>query len=293
MSYAPLANRLQALEIRTGIWYTLVGFLLIGLGYVVLLLAMIAAAGVVMGQEWAQDLFFGQATPPHMLFLLATFLSAMPVLFLVSRVFHKHKTRDHIGPKHSVIKNFLRATCVAGLVIGPIMLIAAWFDAPVPQMAFWAWVLYLPLALPLLLIQAGTEELIFRGYLQNHLIKMGAHPAVWLILPSVLFGLMHYDPETLQGAAPLVVIWATIFGLLAADLTARTGNLGAAVGFHFANNFFAMFVVTLQGHLDGLSLWVTPYSVKDTEILISMMPLDLALMLLMYAALRFAFRPQP
>jgi uncharacterized protein len=46
---------------------------------------------------------------------------------------------------------------------------------------------------------------------------------------------------------------AATFGLIAADLTARTGSIGAAWGFHFANNTMAITILATDGTITGLS----------------------------------------
>ncbi|MEM7236696.1 MAG: CPBP family intramembrane glutamic endopeptidase, partial [Pseudomonadota bacterium] len=54
-----------------------------------------------------------------------------------------------------------------------------------------AWGLYLlPLAIAVA-IQSCGEEVLFRGYLQQQLAARIRAPWVWLILPAVLFGLLH------------------------------------------------------------------------------------------------------
>ena len=56
------------------------------------------------------------------------------------------------------------------------------------------------------------------------------------------------------------MIWATALGLACADLTARTGNIGAAIGLHIANNLFAFVVSGVQGWpSSGLALLLFPY----------------------------------
>ena len=45
-------------------------------------------------------------------------------------------------------------------------------------------------------------------------------------LPSLLFGLLHYDPLTFGPNALPLAIWSAVFGLAAADLTARAGKTG-------------------------------------------------------------------
>ena len=52
---------------------------------------------------------------------------------------------------------------------------------------------------------------------------------------------------------------ATFVGLACADLTARTGNIAAAVGLHFSNNVFATVLIDTQGApSSGLALWLFP-----------------------------------
>ena len=51
--------------------------------------------------------------------------------------------------------------------------------------------------------------------------------------------------------------------MVAADLTARTGSLGAAWGFHLANNFIALALISIEGTLTGLSLFKSAFSIAD------------------------------
>ncbi len=46
------------------------------------------------------------------------------------------------------------------------------------------------------LIQTGAEELVFRGYLQQQLAARFASPLIWMVLPALIFGAVHYDPAT-------------------------------------------------------------------------------------------------
>jgi len=81
----------------------------------------------------------------------------------------------------------------------------------------------------------------------------------------VMFGGLHYWNG--QGAAQGLVwaVWATALGLACADLTARTGTIGAAVGLHLANNAFALLVVHIAGWpSSGVALFLYPY--QDPEI---------------------------
>ena len=91
-------------------------------------------------------------------------------------------------------------------------------------------------------------------------------PLIWLLLPAVLFGLIHFDPTT-NGANNWAVIGAVgLFGLIAGDLTRRTGSLGASWGMHFANNVLALLILPVSGALDGLGLFRTPYLSDDPDL---------------------------
>ena len=51
---------------------------------------------------------------------------------------------------------------------------------------------------------------------------------------------------------------AGLLGIFLADLTYRTGNLGAAMGFHFANNIISLCFFAPDDVLNGLALYVVP-----------------------------------
>ena len=115
-------------------------------------------------------------------------------------------------------------------------------------------------------------------------------PVVWLILPALAFGAVHFDPGTAGGNVWIVVAAAALFGLAAGDLTARTGSLGAAWGFHFANNAVAILFISTKGTITGLSLMQTPYGADNTDVARLLMFGDLALLLIAWALLRRLLR---
>ena len=80
------------------------------------------------------------------------------------------------------------------------------------------------------------------------------------------------------------------FGILAADLTARSGTLGPAIAFHFTNNFMALAVFGLEDFLGGLSLYVYPFSVIDTAELITRLPNEALGILVAYLFVRLVMR---
>jgi len=150
------------------------------------------------------------------------------------------------------------------------------------------WLSFLPLSLVIILGQTGAEELFFRGYLQQQLAARFNTPLVWMWLPSILFGLAHYDPSNGPLVSWLIVAATGLFGLLAADLTARTGSIGAAWGFHFANNVAAILVLSMDGALSGLALYTAPIGPEDAEVFAPLLLRDMATTVAVWAAIRFA-----
>ena len=105
-------------------------------------------------------------------------------------------------------------------------------------------------------MQSAAEELAFRGFLMQSLAARFRSPVVWWLLPALLFGALHWNPAELGANAGLGVLASTVVGLALADVTARTGNLSAAIGLHFANNVMAMLVVALPSPVSGLALYL-------------------------------------
>ena len=97
---------------------------------------------------------------------------------------------------------------------------------------------------------------------------------------------MHFDPANAGPNAPFLVASATLFGLVAADLTRMTGSIGAAWGVHFVNNAAAILLVGLDGSLSGLSLWKTPFGAADTELLRPLILQDLLVTVIVWACVR-------
>ncbi|MFC6636344.1 CPBP family intramembrane glutamic endopeptidase [Sulfitobacter sediminilitoris] len=140
------------------------------------------------------------------------------------------------------------------------------------------------------LVQVSAEEIVFRGYVQQQLAARFKSPMIWMVLPSVLFALGHYLPDTAGENALIIAIWAGVFGILMADLTARSGSLGPAIAVHFWNNVSAMLIVSLPDELSGLALYLSPFSMEDTEALQAWLPVDFAMMFVLWLAARVAIR---
>lgn len=226
------------------------------------------------------------ADPGTMLLLLSTFAGGWLGVWLAVRLLHGRGWRSLFGHPPAVLRDFVLGSAMLFGVGGGLALLAAPLLPPLtPALAPSVWLMVLPLAVLGLLVQTGAEELVFRGYLQQQLAARFAAPAIWMGLPSILFGLAHYAPESAPGTVWLVVAATGLFGLIAADLTARTGNLGLAWGLHFANNVLAILVVTAMPGLDGLALF--RLSETGPDILRPLILGDMVLLVAVWAACRW------
>jgi len=232
--------------------------------------------------------------PKGVVLILSSFIIAFLGLLLVVKLMHKRGLKSLLGPRMSeVIRNFEIAFAVVFFLTLLSTPIFAFIDLPTKNMEFFTWLKWMVLGVPLLLLQVTSEELVFRGFIQQQLAARFNSRLIWFVLPSVLFGLMHYDPGTMGSNAWLVVVSAAMFGLIAADVTARTGNLGAAIGLHFANNLYAVTIVSTDGSLSGLGLYKTSFSVTDEVATRSVMIMGLCFIVLIYGAYSFWCRNRP
>ncbi|MDO6584854.1 CPBP family intramembrane metalloprotease [Salipiger sp. 1_MG-2023] len=215
---------------------------------------------------------------------------------ITARLVHGRRGRSLLGPLPLALRQFGRAALalllIQVLLMGLLMLWPPWPMAAqmLPAMALDRWALLLPLTLLALLVQTGSEELLFRGYLQSQLAARLSRPWVWLLLPSALFGLGHWAPGIYGGNAGLVTLWAVLFGLAAADLTARTGTLGPALALHLMNNLVAVAVAAPNGPMTGLALYILPIDIEDEAMLRAFLPVDLLGIGVGWLAVRLALR---
>jgi membrane protease YdiL (CAAX protease family) len=181
---------------------------------------------------------------------------------------------------------------IALVVFAAIVLIVPVPEAmrPSSQLPFSTWLMWLPLALMGILLQVSCEEFIFRGYLQSQLAARFTNPAIWIFLPSFIFGLVHYAPSIYGENAIFIAAWAFLFGLAAADITARSGSLGPAIAMHFVNNIIGILIVGTPGHLSGLALTVLPFGPDNIALVRQSMIVELPALLCLWLAARLAIR---
>ncbi len=271
------------------IWRLIIGLLVAAGIYLAVFLAFLGMLALVSGFEgaerWLQQMGSGDS-PTATLLLLGTFIGMALGPFAATRWLHKRRIATLFGPRRKALRHFLITLLVAAALFALSLLIPSGIEIE-PNLPVSLWASFLPLALVGVLIQTGAEEVLFRGYLQQQLAARFSSPFVWMVLPSLLFGFAHFDPATMGTNAWLIVAATGLFGLFAADLTAKTGTLGAAWGFHFANNVLALLVVGLDGPLSGLALYTTSFGPEAAEILRPLIYRDMAITAAIWLAIRY------
>lgn len=231
------------------------------------------------------------ATPLQMAMLLATFIPMVGAAMLMV-ILYGRSPMSLFGPR----KNFLRYFVIAAAIIiafnmlyfALVRVFGADDLAPHLPLATWAW--NLAWVVPLLLIQITAEELVFRGFLVQQLASRFKSPIWWMVLPSVIFGLGHFDPSIDPILAIALVFSTVIFGIIAVDLTRQTGSLAAAMGLHFANNFVAMLIVATPDKMSGLALFHSSISIHDTDKMLPHVVIGTVVLVVIWLIARRALR---
>jgi len=294
MRYAAHETLVAPARPSAGLGRLLAGSALVVATFLALSFAYSSALPLVFGAEgWARlrPGVLSATTPEGVIINLLTFACLIVALALALRTVHGRRITSLIGPPTLARAQAGRTLVALGLLYGVVMAIPLPDSlSPAPNLDLRTWLGFLPLALIALALQVFAEEAVFRGYLQSQLAARFAAPLVWMGLPSLAFGLLHFDPSTQGAMAWLVVGWATVFGLAAADLTARFGTLGPATTLHFINNFSAILLAAPNGQFDGLALYAYPFSLEEETAMLAMMPADLLILLCGWLAIRLALR---
>ncbi len=273
------------------LWRTVAGLAVVAAIIIALNAVLFGVVASLGPPDWVLA-FLNGSSPVAMLVLLTSFAFAILGVAVAARQFQHRGLGSVLGPRSLAIFQFWRVLR-ALLALGAVVLILPPYDMGMPllpNLPLSTWVGLLPLSIVAILIQTGAEEILFRGYLQQSLAARFRSPLIWMGLPSILFALGHYTPVAAGDNAGLIAVWACMFGLFSADLTARSGTLGPAIAMHFVNNAVALLLVSLPDNLGGLALFHLPYDMTDTQALRPWLAVDFAVMIVSWLTARLALR---
>lgn len=292
MSYHPHETLLQEARAKSELWRFALGVVLVIVVWFALsLLSDVFLLPVLLAATGQADFITG-TNPAGMAMLLGSFVYAIVAVALVVQGLHHRSLGSVIGPKHRAIWQGTRVLRILAVLVAVLVILPPYsMGAPLGRNLDLArWLMWLPLSLALVLIQVSAEEILFRGYLQQGLAARFKSPLVWMVLPSALFGMGHYMPAEAGENAWLIVAGSTLYGVLMADLTARSGSLGPAIAVHFVNNVWSLLVIASPSSLHGLALYLHPFAMDDIAALRPWLLVDLLVILVSWLAARVAIR---
>lgn len=256
---------------RPAFWRILVGLLLILLcfiGWQVILLVAITLPKLLRagGDTTAVNDFLNSvmtlSTPTGVFIALAAFAGTWGGVALAAWALHKRGFRTlFAAPGRPLFRGFGTgiAVALAATVLSAVISWPTGADPVRSTITIAEWLPLVAILLPLVLIQTGAEELVFRGYLLQQLAARWSHPLIWGVLPSFLFGAMHWwNVDEGWLASALYVTTTACFGFAAAAMVWKSGSLAPAFGFHAMNNLLGFSIFGIEDSYDGLSLFIVP-----------------------------------
>jgi len=271
------------------IWRLLLGLALIGFSWLgffaIMLVVLYPITGPLDYFGWLLKLRH-PSEPGQVIFILISFAGMFLGPIIAAPACHGRSPGTLFGPLGDTLRGF-GLTLAVLVPVYAVALGVGWIISPgmVANLPLARWLPLLPLALVLVLVQTSAEELLFRGYLQQQLAARFAARWIWMGLPALLFTAGHWSPGAGATNAPILVVIA-VFALISADLTEQTGSLGASIGLHFINNAVSILLVSVNGTITGLSLFVTPYQLSDARPLLSGLGVDLVMLFVIWRLLR-------
>ena len=195
------------------------------------------------------------ASPLIFMLILLTFPGALVAPYLGQKFIHNRSIKSlHTAASNIRWGRGLQAFFVTWIVLGTFTAVLHFTGISTIRSNFGAeqFISYSLVCLLFLPLQSGTEEIIFRGYLNqgvNHLLK---NKWVTFTITSLLFMAMHLaNPEALagkeSGMLTLTMSSYFIFGFIACLMVWMDDGLESAIGFHAANNTFAGIFVNYEG----------------------------------------------
>jgi membrane protease YdiL (CAAX protease family) len=189
---------------------------------------------------------------------LLTFSGIWIGAWLAMRFVHREKLSALFGAARRISWSDFAKGLIAVLITSVISEIAIYMIAPDMQRTTIGWGTWLAFLLPILFlafIQTSSEELLFRGYLLRGLAHRYRSPLVWGLLPALVFTSLHWNLGAPLAMNACVLASIGAFAALVTVLVYVTGNLGAGMGAHFANNLAGFLLISHESALSSFALY--------------------------------------
>lgn len=180
--------------------------------------------------------------------MLIPFAVGLVALILLIKVFHKRSFSETVNGRKKVRWNkFFQGVIVWGIILVA-YLAFEYFSNPsnfVLQFDLGQFIPLLFISLLFIPLQTTFEELSFRGYLAQGIAGWTKSRWLALLIPAVLFGLMHImNPEIKEFGFWITMPQYIWFGLFFGIIAILDDGIELAMGVHAINNVFASLFVT-------------------------------------------------
>ena len=184
-----------------------------------------------------------------LLVMMGTFVVMYFLFALLVKPFHGRTVRENINGRRKIRWDRIRmGILVWGIIILADTTISILLSAPTEYEFRFNLSAIIPLLLIVLIVlpfQTSIEELLFRGYLSQGVARWTKSRWWALIIPSVLFALMHIaNPEVKEYGFWLSMPQYLIMGLMLGLISILDDGIELALGIHFINNGLTALLVT-------------------------------------------------
>jgi len=180
--------------------------------------------------------------------LMLPFAVAFFALVFAAKLFHKRTWKQIINGTNKLRWGHFFAGAGFWLFVSLVSLGIQYFVSPDDlefQFQLSSFIPLVIISLLLIPIQSGYEELAFRGYLAQGVGALTRNRWMVLIIPSVLFGLMHAaNPEVKEFGFWIMMPQYILMGAMLGLVSILDDGIELAMGVHAANNIFASLFIT-------------------------------------------------
>ena len=187
--------------------------------------------------------------------ILACTLFSFVVLFLTAilfiKLFHGRSWKQVVNGKNRVRwSRFFFGVLVWGAISAILFIISYITEPEVIQLSFQPSKFFVLIIIALLFIpiQSSSEEFLFRGYIAQG-VASWTNSRWWaLIIPSILFGLLHtFNPEVKEYGFLVMMPQYVFLGLVFGFMSIMDDGIELAMGVHTINNLFGAVLVNYKG----------------------------------------------
>jgi membrane protease YdiL (CAAX protease family) len=205
-------------------------------------------------------------TPLSLLFVLFSFVPIWIGVWIAMKFIHDVPMKELFGSFGKLDLQLLLKGFLVMLVLGisietilqfiPVVSGFIYYE-PNKVLILSDWVKWFLPVMLFIFVQSAAEELVFRGYLLQTIWSKSASYLYAVICPSLIFGLLHFDPQSYGANAWLYCFNTFVVGCLLCLVTLHTGNIALAFGLHWGGNTVSLLFFGIYGNLDGMALWLT------------------------------------